>query len=133
MSFRLLDTPFTRLYKSRALWLTAVLLATGARAESVNGAQVPDGALIVGENRYRASDDFEGVLKYYKTVYPPANYPRKSVINQPGIKAVHIVNPSGKNFEGLNIYEANEEVRIYVIPANAPPSKKKDPKSKRKS
>ena len=35
------------------------------------------------------------------------------------MKAVHIVNPSGKKFEGLNIYEANDEVRIYIVPLQA--------------
>jgi hypothetical protein len=80
----------------------------------------------VGENRYRPKEDFEGTLKYYKTIYPPAHYPRKQIANQPGIKAVHISNPSGKNFEGLNIYVANDEVRIYIVPVvEAPKPKKK--------
>ena len=84
---------------------------------------MPDGAQKVGENRYRAPHDFEETLKYYRTVYPVQAYPRKSIVNQPGVKAVHIVNPSGKNFEGLNIYEANDEVRIYVVPVPPPPPK----------
>jgi hypothetical protein len=107
----------------------------GAGAETVSGAQLPDGASKVGENRYRAPRDFETTLTYYKSVYPPSAFPRKSVVNQPGVKAVHIVNPSGKNFEGLNIYEANDEVRIYVVPvqtAAAKPSKPEPKKSKKK-
>jgi hypothetical protein len=103
----------------KALALAAALLGfTGtAAAESVSGAQLPDGAEKVGENRFRSRDDFEGTLKYYKSVYPTAAYPRKSIVNQPGVKAIHIANPSGKNWEGLNIYQANDEVRIYVVPA----------------
>ena len=96
-----------------ALWVTA------AGAETVSGAQLPDGAQKVGENRYRAPQDYEETLKYYRTVYPAAAYPRRPIVNQPGVKAVHIVNPSGKNFEGLNIYEANDEVRIYVVPVQS--------------
>jgi len=97
-----------------------------ARGETVHGAQLPDGAQKVGENRYRAPEDFEAVLKYYRTVYPPAAYPRKAIVNRPEVKAVHITNPSMKNFEGLNIYVANDEVRIYVIPvAETKPVKKK--------
>jgi len=83
----------------------------------------------VGENRYRAKEDFEAVLKYYRTVYPVATHPRKQIVNRPEVKAVHIMNPSMKNFEGLNIYVANDEVRIYVIPVAetkpAKPAKKK--------
>ncbi len=133
MSLRLLDTLGSRLYKPRPLWLAVLLVSTVANAEVVNGAQLPESAQKVGENRYRTSEDFEGVLKYYKTVYPPTTYPRKSVINQPGIKAVHIVNPSGKNFEGLNIYEANDEVRIFVVLSNQPPPVKKKADGKKKS
>jgi uncharacterized protein (DUF1684 family) len=80
-------------------------------------------------------------MEYYKIVYPANAYPRRSVVNQPGVKAVHITNPSGKNFEGLNIYEANDEVRIYVVtqqaaPAKstpARPAKKAEPKGGKKS
>lgn len=112
-----LDTPGSRLYKARPLVLAVALLGAlpTSRAETVSGAQLPDGAQKVAENRYRTAQKFDDALKYYKTVYPPAAYPRKAIINQPGVKAVHIVNPSGKGFEGLNIYEANDEVRIYVV------------------
>lgn len=99
-----------------------------ARGETVHGAQIPDGAQKVGENRYRATEDFDAVLKYYKSVYPTSAYPRKQIVNRPEVKAVHIANPSMKNFEGLNIYVANDEVRIYVIPvAETKPTKKKGP------
>ena len=90
------------------------LPATAMEVEG--GAQVPDNAQKVAERRYRTRNDLEETLKFYKKEYPPNAYPRKSIVNQPGIKALHIVNPSGKGFEGLNIYVANEEVRIYVVP-----------------
>ncbi len=96
-----------------------------APAETVHGAHLPDGAQKVGENRYRAQQDFDAVLKHYKVVYPPSAFPRTMIVNQPGIKAIHIANPSGKNFEGLNIYQTNEEVRIYIVPAVDVKQKKK--------
>ena len=111
---------------TRALWVAAAFLLVSAlaRGETVHGAQLPDGSQKVGENRYRAKEDFEAVLKYYRTVYPPATHPRKQIVNRPEVKAVHITNPSMKNFEGLNIYVANDEVRIYVIPvAETKPAK----------
>lgn len=104
----------------RAL-ITAVLLVTmNARAESDLGAQLPDGARKVAEHRYKSSTDLEGTLKYYKNVYPASSYPRKTVVHVPGVHAIHIANTSGKGgWEGLNIYEANDEVRIYVVPASS--------------
>jgi hypothetical protein len=113
---QLLDRVGAALYKARALVVVGLLLQGSAGwAEVVGGVQLPDGAQKVGENRYRARGDFDGLLKYYRSVYPPDRYPRRSIVNQPGIKAVHISNPSGKNFEGLNIYQANDEVRIYIV------------------
>ncbi len=115
----MLDSVLSRFYKARALAVAAVLvIAAVAGAEVIGGVQLPNGVQKVGENRYRTRDDFDGVVKYYRSVYPADRYPRKSIVNQPGVKAVHISNPSGKNFEGLNIYEANEEVRIFVVKAS---------------
>jgi len=114
--------------------IAAVMLglwASGAGAEVVNGAQIPDGAQKVGENRYRAPNTYEKTLEYYRSVYAVSNFPRRQIVNQPGVKALHITNPSGRNFEGLNIYEANEEVRIYIVPlAAGPRGAKKAPPAK---
>ena len=109
----------------RAVLLASCLLAPVALAETELGAQLPDGARKVAEHRFKAPSDFEGTLKYYRNVYPTSSYPRKSVVNQPGVKAVHIPNTSGKGgWEGLNIYEANDEVRIYVVPASGSGNRK---------
>ena len=126
-----LDSPRGALGKARALLLTAVVVwpAAAGATDSMTGpfgALLPEGSQKVGENRYRTHRDFEGTKKFYNEVYPQNVYPRKAIINQPGIKAMHIVNPSGRGFEGLNIYLVNEEVRIYVVPAGD----KKKPKTK---
>ena len=112
---------------TRVLQLWAALLGAGAlAAEGDLGAQVPEGSRRVAEHRFHSGHDYEGTLKFYKTTYPPQQYPRKAVVNQPGVKAVHISNPSGRGgWEGLNIYEANEETRIYVVPADGSAKKKK--------
>ncbi len=103
-----------------------LVVAGSAVAESELGAQLPDNSRKVAEHRYKSSTDFDGTLKFYKTAYPAAQYPRKAVVNQPGAKAIHIANPSGRGaWEGLNIYEANDEVRIYVVPAAGSGGKKK--------
>jgi hypothetical protein len=130
---RALDSLQGLFYKARPLGavVTALWLSTAA-AEVVSGAQIPDGSRKVGENRYRAPGDFEKTLEYYKVVYPVSAFPRRAIVNQPGVKAVHIVNPSGKNFEGVNIYEANDEVRIYIVPQPAAPAAKPPKKAEPK-
>lgn len=106
--------------------LVVAWAAVAWAGETDLGAVLPDGAHRVAEHRYRSSTDFEATLKFYKTTYPAAQYPRKAVVNQPGVKAVHIANPSGRgSWEGLNIYEANEEVRIFVVPADGSGKRKK--------
>lgn len=135
MMTRMLDTLRRHSYKARPLGAALVALwVSVAGAEVVSGAQLPDGSQKVGENRYRAPRDFEATLDYYRSVYSTSNYPRRQIVNQPGVKAVHIVNPSGKNFAGLNIYEANDEVRIYIVPVEqaARPAKKPETKPSRK-
>ncbi len=98
----------------RAWWVMAVLAVTSAHAAEIG--VLPDSARKVAENRYKAVGDYEAVKKFYKTALPTSAYPRKEIVNQPGIKAHHIANPSGRGgWEGLNIYESNDEVRIYVV------------------
>lgn len=133
---RWLDTLGVHFYKSPALGCAVALLlsvlARPARAEVVLGAQILDGARKVGELRYRSPKGYEETLQHYRAVYPPGQYPRKLIVNQPGVRAVHISGPPGRQFEGLNIYEANDEVRIYVVPANEverPGRKRAAPKS----
>lgn len=114
----------------RCLALAAALVASVALADSDLGATLPDNARQVGEHRYKSPSDWEGTLKFYKKVYSPSTY--RTVINQPGVKAIHIPNPSGKGeWLGLNIYEANEEVRIYVVPTEGFSGKDKKSKPKK--
>jgi hypothetical protein len=113
--------------------LTLALLlvaAPAAFADSDLGATLPDNARQVGEHRYKSPSDWEGTMKFYKKVYSPSTW--RNVINQPGVKAVHIPNPSGKGeWLGLNVYEANEEVRIYVVPSEGFSGKDKKSKPKK--
>ena len=135
---RRLDTPGVGSYKPRSIWAVAtagLLLAGAARAEILDGVQLPDKSSKVGERRYRIPQDWEAVTKYFRTAYPVANYPRRLIVNQPGVKAVHITNPGGKGWAGLNVYEANDEVRVYVVPPDGVPAKppKKKPPEKKKT
>ncbi|MBX5484933.1 MAG: hypothetical protein IRZ16_24190 [Myxococcaceae bacterium] len=111
----------SHLYKARAFGVVAAVLVAAAAwgAETVGGVTLPSGSHKVAENRYRAPGDFDATMDFFKKAYPPGAYPRKSIVNQPGVKAVHIVNPTGKNWEGLNIYESADGVRIFVLRPSA--------------
>jgi hypothetical protein len=107
--------------------LVWVLSGVASADQVVNGVTLPDGAEKVGENRYRVREDYAGAEKFFKTAYPPGQYPRRSIVQQPGVKAFHIANPTGKKWEGLNIYQASDgEVRVFVIVAPVAPAKKAD-------
>jgi len=131
---RCLDTSDRRSYKPARWWAGVAVLgvvAPGvARADVLDGVQFPDRTTKVGERRYRVPQDWELTLKYFKTAYPSAQYPRRVIVNQPGVKAIHLANPDGKGgWTGLNIYEANDEVRVYVVPPDTAvkPAKKPAP------
>jgi hypothetical protein len=117
----------------------ALLLApaAGGAADPTGGATLPDGYSSLGENRFKLTKDYEDALKWFRTVYPPAKFPRRGIANQPGIKAVHIRNPvvrPGK-WEGMNVYELQGEVRVYVLLAPAedlPPKPKAKPKKRKR-
>lgn len=103
------------------LWVAVALSVAGAaQAESDLGAQIPSGVKKVADHRYQAPSDFASTLKYYRGVYPPENFPRIPIVNQPGVKATHIANPSPKpgGWEGINIYQTDDGCRIYVLRAD---------------
>jgi hypothetical protein len=128
-----LDTPKRRPYIPTPAWVGLLLLclAGSAFAESYKGVQLPDGAAQVGEDRFRAPEDCDGTLKYYRQLYPPSTHRWKAIVDQPGVKATHI-ELGIRGVEGLNIYEANDEVRIFVVPAEGA-TKTKETKSSRRS
>jgi len=99
--------------------LAALLVATPglALADKWFGATLPDDARKIGENRYQAERKYEELLRFFRTTYPPAKYPRRVVTDQPGVKAIHIVNPEAKpgTWEGLNVYELKGAPRIFVL------------------
>ncbi len=103
--------------------LVVILLAAPAvaRAERVAGAQLPDRSTRIEANRYRIERNYADALKFFRTVYPPAKYPRRQIVNQPGIKAVHIENPAPRpgGWDGLNVYALRGETRVFVLVAPA--------------
>lgn len=82
----------------------------------VAGAVLPDGAEKVAEGRYRIPKSWDETIRFFRQNYSP-RYTRRTVVDQPAVKAVHIDNPDAKpgSWEGLNIYEAKGEVRVFVL------------------
>jgi hypothetical protein len=99
--------------------LAAVFAAAPALAlaERVAGAVLPDDARAVEPYRYRIERSFDDALKFFKSVYPPARYPRRPIANQPGLKAIHIANPEAKpgGWEGLNVYDIQGVTKVFVL------------------
>ena len=127
-----LDTPTRRTYIPTPAWVGLLLLglAGAAHAETYKGVQLPDGATLVGEDRFRAPEDYDGTLKYYRQTYPPSTHRWKAIVDQPGVKAIHI-ELGTRAVEGLNIYEANDSVRIYVVPAEPTKKQSKSPRRRK--
>jgi hypothetical protein len=112
----------------RALIL-ALLVATGASAAEgfkARGFLLPDGAVKIDEDRYRLSQPWDEAVKFYRKLYPSAKYPRHNLHSQTPVRAVHIDNPSGVEWDGVNIYEASRgEVRLYILPGKEAPEEGK--------
>jgi len=118
----------------RALALLLLLAATGAHAAEgfkARGFVLPDGAVKIDEDRYRLSQPWDEAVKFYRKAYPAAKFPRHSLRSQTQIRALHIDNPSGVEWDGVNIYEASRgEVRLYILAGKEPPEEGKKPGGK---
>lgn len=105
--------------KSRSLAALAVvlaaLLAGEAGAEEAHGAQLPPGVEKVEKGRFRTGMSWDGVLRWYGKTYPRSRYEWIEVINRPGIRAIHIRNAGSGGWDGINLYEHNRRVRIFVL------------------
>ena len=105
--------------------LIAALLLLSASAQAAgefkaHNFTLPGGSVKVDDDRFRLPQAWEDALKFYKAVLPPAKYPRHTLHNQAGIRAIHIDNPKSTrdadDWEGANIYEiARGEVRVYIL------------------
>lgn len=107
----------SRQARYKAALVAAFLTLPALAAEKVAGAVLPDDARQVAENRYRVDRSYEETLKFFRSVYPPARYPRKPIASLPGVKAVHIANPEARagSWEGMNVYELKGETRVYLL------------------
>ena len=108
-----------------ALLLAATAAVAAGEGFKARGFILPDGAVKIDDDRYRLPQPWDEAVKYYRRAYPPAKYPRHSLRSQTPIRAMHIDNPSGIEWDGVNLYEINRgEVRLYILPGKEPPPEK---------
>jgi hypothetical protein len=115
-----LPNPILRLLAAVLLLLSPAALA----GQTAHGALLPSGSTPVGPDRYRSPSGYPDTVKFYLKAYSPEHFPRTAIAALPGVRALHIENPTGHEaWEGLNIYELNGETRIFVL-THAPASRK---------
>ncbi|GAC1346188.1 MAG: hypothetical protein NVSMB23_23400 [Myxococcales bacterium] len=87
-----------------------------------HGFMLPGGSVKIDEDRFRLPQSWEESIKFYKTVFPPQKYPRRSLHSQSGVRAVHIDNPhpAEDEWQGVNLYENKGEVRVFVLNPRRP-------------
>lgn len=82
-------------------------------------APVPAGAEPLAQTgRYRSPRTYDETLNFYRRLFAPTGGVKwRNIVSMPGIKAKHVESLSKKTrWEGINIYERQGEVRIYIIP-----------------
>lgn len=104
------------------LFYRFILVAQLAAAELPTEAPVPAGSVPLAEHgRYRSARPYDDTLDFYRRIFAQTGGVRwRNIINVPGIKAKHVDSLRKKtNWEGINIYEKQGEVRIFVLPRDA--------------
>ena len=110
------------------MFLMLLLAAAPAEGFKARGFILPDGAVKIDDDRYRLPQPWDEAVKFYRRAYPASKYPRHNLHSQTPIRAIHIDNPSGIEWDGVNLYEASRgEVRLYILPGKEPPAEKKQP------
>lgn len=82
-------------------------------------APVPSGAQpLADKGRYRSPRTYDETLDFYRRSFAPIGGIKwRNIVSMPGIKAKHVESLRKKtHWEGINVYEKQGEVRIYVIP-----------------
>jgi hypothetical protein len=107
--------------------ITFLPLTVSGNTESP-GVQLPPGSSKVGRGRFRSPSNWADTIRFFDRQY--TGYPRITIVNQPGLRAIHIPNRNKRSsWEGINIYELGSETRIFVLTREI---EKKTDRSKKK-
>jgi len=100
--------------------LAALVLAVALpAADSHIEAPIPSFAAPMQEQgRYESHQTFDQTIEHYKWVFRSSGGVRwRNVVNLPQVRAKHIQSTRPKTkWQGINIYEWNGHVRIFVVP-----------------
>ncbi len=98
--------------------LFCIAMNTLAAPEFMDAPIVYGAKPMAETGRYASPRSFADTVKFYKDKFKRKGGVRwRGIINQTGIKAVHLQNLRKRsNWAGLNIYEHKGKVRIFVIP-----------------
>ena len=99
--------------------LTFLLTSTTLTEDPATSAPLVPGATPLEEpGRYESSRNFDDTVQYYYRKFRGTGLARwKNIVNLPTVRAKHLQSkqPSSK-WSGINIYESEGKVRIYVVP-----------------
>ena len=97
--------------------ILAIGLAMGSTDAATNAPLVPGSTPLEESGRYQSSRSYEETLDFYKRLFRQTGGVRwRNIVNQPTIKAKHIESlRKSTKWQGLNIYEKQGDVRIFVI------------------
>ena len=110
------------------------VFSTAATPPTYLGAPVIPYAKEIHEGRYETKMDFISAKKWFQKQFRGmSNITLKKLVNQPGVKAIHFKNSNSKNkWEGINLYQINRVVRLYIIPRENADESRKEGKEKAK-
>ena len=90
-------------------------------------APIVSGARALGEEgRYESAKNFDSTIEWYKRKFKNVGGVRwRSIVNLPSIKAKHLQSIRRRTkWAGINIYEHQGRVRLFVVPREEPKREK---------
>jgi len=103
---------------------TLLLLGWSLLGDTYLEVPLPPGAQPLAEQgRYASSRNFDETLDFYKYhfKYHGGGVRWRNVVNLPHIRAKHVQSLKPTPWQGINIYEYNGRVRIFVVPRSPEP------------
>jgi len=101
-----------------ALWISLSPVGDGYLDAPI----IPGAQQLSEPGRYESPKTWEDTLTYYKWHFKSRGGVRtRNIVNLPHIRAKYIQSTrKSTKWQGLNIYEKNGHVRIFVVPRDPP-------------
>ena len=102
-----------------SILLTLLLTSSTLTEDPRTSAPLVPGATPLEEpGRYESSRNFDDTVQYYYRKFRGTGLARwKNIVNLPTVRAKHLQSKqTSSKWLGINIYESEGKVRIYVLP-----------------